>query len=60
VIPAASNADVCCTKGTPVRKTTSSLFRFITGRERVTAPDWWAYFGSFGDDIFGDATAETA
>jgi hypothetical protein len=59
VTPAASNADVCCTKGTPVRKTTS-LFRFITGRERTAALEWWTYFGSFGDDIFGDASAEAA
>ena len=42
-----------------MRKATSSLFRFITGRERIAASDWWAYFGSFGDDIFGDADPET-
>ncbi|MET0144071.1 MAG: hypothetical protein ABW328_04700 [Ilumatobacteraceae bacterium] len=27
------------------------LFRF---RSRPSLRDWWAYFGSFGDDLFGD------
>jgi hypothetical protein len=29
----------------------SSLFR---ARRRPTASDWWEFFGSFGDDFFGD------
>jgi hypothetical protein len=30
------------------------LLRFIGVRERAESPGWWAYFGSFGDDIIGD------
>jgi len=29
-----------------------TLLSRVTRRE--PAPDWWAYFGSFGDDLFGD------
>jgi hypothetical protein len=34
----------------------SFLARTILGVDyrREPAIDWWAYFGSFGDDIFGD------
>jgi len=34
----------------------SRLTRTILDRvtRRQPAADWWAYFGSFGDDIFGD------
>ena len=30
------------------------LLRFIGVPERTVTPDWWTYFGSFGNDIFGD------
>ena len=42
------------TKGAPLRKATSSLLRFIGFTKRMESPDWWTYFGSFGNDIFGD------
>jgi hypothetical protein len=30
------------------------MFQLLFGPpRRVTARQWWAYFGSFGDDIFG-------
>ena len=35
-------------------KATSFLFRFIGVPERTESPDWWTYFGSFGNDIFGE------
>ena len=44
----------CDTKGAPLRKATSSLLRFIGFTKRMESPDWWTYFGSFGNDIFGD------
>ena len=56
--PAASKTDACGTKGAPVRKATSFLLRFIGVPERMESPDWWTYFGSFGDDIFGDEGTE--
>lgn len=31
-----------------------SRFLFFRSRRRLAARDWWAYFGSFGDDFFGD------
>ena len=31
-----------------------SLLRFIGVGERMESPDWWTYFGSFGDDIIDD------
>ena len=37
-----------------MHKATSSLLRFIWHPERTESPDWWTYFGSFGNDIFGD------
>jgi hypothetical protein len=37
-----------------MRKPTSFLRRLI-GRQPAKRPGWWTYFGSFGDDIFGDA-----
>lgn len=37
-----------------MRKATSFLLRFIGIPERTASPDWWTYFGSFGNDIFGD------
>jgi hypothetical protein len=32
------------------------MFRFplLRSTRRPTSLDWWAYFGSFGDDFFGD------
>jgi hypothetical protein len=27
---------------------------FFRSRRRLAAREWWAYFGSFGDDFFGD------
>ena len=42
-----------------MRQAISLLFRFI-GFDRITVPDWWAYFGSFGDDIFGDEYMDAA
>jgi hypothetical protein len=29
-------------------------------RRRSNGPDWWTYFGSFGDDFFGDDADETS
>ena len=29
-------------------------FPIFRSRRRPTMRDWWAYFGSFGDDFFGD------
>jgi hypothetical protein len=29
-------------------------FSLLRSRRRPTLRDWWAYFGSFGDDFFGD------
>jgi hypothetical protein len=26
----------------------------LRSRRRLRALDWWRYFGSFGDDFFGD------
>ncbi len=57
---AASNTEACCTKGAPLRKVTSLLLRFIGVPERLESPDWWTYFGSFGDDIFGDEDTDDA
>jgi hypothetical protein len=37
-----------------LRKATSFLLRFIGVPERTESLGWWASFGSFGDDIFGD------
>jgi hypothetical protein len=32
------------------------MFRcsFFRSRPRLTVREWWAYFGSYGDDFFGD------
>ena len=35
-----------------MRKATSILLRFLGVPERTDSPDWWTYFGSFGNDIF--------
>jgi hypothetical protein len=51
---AVSKSDACRTKGAPLRKATSFLLRFIGVPERTESRDWWTYFGSFGDDVFGD------
>lgn len=37
-----------------MRKATSILLRFVGVPERTESLDWWTYFGSFGNDIFGD------
>ena len=34
-----------------MRNVTSFLDRL---RDRRPSRDWWAYFGAFGDDFFGD------
>ena len=47
-------------EGTPVRKATSLLFRLLRREDAGTGPGWWEYFGSFGDDIFGDVEANDA
>jgi hypothetical protein len=47
-------------KGTPLSKTRSLLFRFIGARDPGAGPGWWEYFGSFGDDIFGDEDPDDA
>jgi len=57
---AASSTDACGTKGAPLRKATSILLRLIGLPERAESPGWWEYFGSFGDDIFGDEDTEAA
>jgi hypothetical protein len=36
-----------------MRRPTTFLLGLI-GRRSADSPGWWAYFGSFGDDIFGD------
>ena len=41
-------------EGRLMRRPTTFLLGLI-GRRRADSPGWWAYFGSFGDDIFGDA-----
>jgi hypothetical protein len=41
-------------KGAPLQQAISVLLRLIGQRGRADSPDWWAYFGAFGDDIFGD------
>ena len=43
-----------------MRKAISLLLRFKGVTERTESPDWWAYFGSFGDDIFGDEDTANA
>ena len=43
-----------------MRKAISRLVRFRGVRELTESPDWWAYFGSFGDDIFGDEDTDEA
>ena len=42
------------TKGTLVRTALSLLLGGTRKADRITLSDWWAYFGSFGDDIFSD------
>ena len=49
-----SKSDACRTKGAPLRKATSFLLRFVGVPERTEFPDWWTYFGSFGNDMFSD------
>ena len=49
----ASTFDALTFEGRLMRKATSFLLRFIAP-ERPQGPDWWSYFGSFGDDIFDD------
>ena len=41
-------------KGVLLRKAKSLLLRVMGVPDRAESPDWWTYFGSFGDDIFGD------
>ena len=43
-----------------MRKARTFLLRLIGGSERAESPDWWAYFGSFGDDIFDAEDNEAA
>ena len=43
-----------------MRKAISQLLRFRGVRERTESRDWWAYFGSFGDDTFGDEHTDEA
>lgn len=37
-----------------MRQAASFLLRLIGVPERSSSLDFWTYFGSFGDDIFGD------
>jgi len=39
---------------TPESASFMTRFLFFRSRRRVPARDWWAYFGSFGDDFFSD------
>lgn len=48
-----SRVDAKNLKDALMRKATTFLRRFVT-REPSPGPGWWAYFGSFGDDMFGD------
>lgn len=41
-------------EGRHMRTATSSLLRFLGLSRPPGSPGWWAYFGSFGDDIFDD------
>jgi hypothetical protein len=41
-----------------LRKATSLLLDVIVGSDRTASPDWWTYFGSFGDDAFDDENAD--
>jgi hypothetical protein len=41
-------------KGAPLQQAISVLLRLIGRPGRAESPGWWAYFGAFGDDIFGD------
>jgi hypothetical protein len=50
--------DAASTKGAVVRKAISLLFGRAGSTDRLTVSDWWAYFGSFGDDIFCDEVPE--
>ena len=43
-----------------MRKAISLVLRFRGVSEFTESPDWWAYFGSFGDDIFGDEDTDDA
>ena len=43
-----------------MRKTISLPLRFRGVREHTESPDWWAYFGSFGDDIVGEEDIDEA
>ena len=41
-----------------MRNATSLLCRLFGSRASTAGPGWWEYFGSFGDDIFGDDAEE--
>ena len=43
-----------------MRTAISLVLRFRRVSERAESPDWWAYFGSFGDDDFGDEGTDDA
>jgi hypothetical protein len=47
-------------KGADVRKATELLSRLFGSRNDTAGPGWWEYFGSFGDDIFGDEEVHDA
>ena len=32
----------------------TSLLQLVRSSRRPAGPEWWAYFGSFGDDFFHD------
>jgi hypothetical protein len=41
-----------------VRKAISFLLGVAGPTDRIKSSDWWAYFGSFGDDIFDDEDSQ--
>ena len=58
-VPAGSSrcrigTDAYETKDVPLYKAIALLSRLIGSRHRGAGPDWWEYFGSFGDDFFAD------
>jgi hypothetical protein len=54
----ASKSDASRMKGAPLQQAISVLLRLIGRPGRAESPGWWAYFGAFGDDIFGDECVE--
>jgi len=45
----------CSRPGESVRRLSIAFRRFPRRRERPPQGGWWNYFGSFGDDFFGQA-----